>query len=312
MKIKFALLAAALTASTAFATAAAPDLSSEPALSKARLSGSLTVGASTNYAASRGYVVTRAACGGDGTGITALKLDYDLGKKDAWSLENTIFYQIPFGGHTLYGNPTLAYHPLTGDAIKMGQKNIENEFSIITGAKYKADQWNVKFGHQFIHGGLIGVMAKHFRKQGSSSTNELYLTPEWTPAPWFAAGVTTRLSFSGLYGWWFEPYVTFKAPLIGTPEDIKVAAVATFAMSATAEYFNEGDHACSNGTQAFWIKLSTPWFAKDNLIVTPTVSFHWLGKGGIKGNEKGHLRPYGYVPFKNFGVVGTLSATYTF
>ncbi len=333
MKIKFALLAAALTASTALATTEpAPDFSTLPALSRERLSGSLTLGASTNYAASRGYVVTRAACGGDGTVFGALKLDYDLGKKkDYWSLENTIFYQIPVAGHNLYGNAVLmnglqAYTPTPvgpADAhgsVRIGQKNIENEFSIITGAKYKRDKWNVRFGHQLIHGGLLGAMAKHFRKQGSSTTNELYIAPEWTPTAWFAAGVTTRLSFSGLYGWWFEPYMTFKAPLIGTEngilsnasQDLKLAAIATISMSATTEYFNEGDFACSNGSQAFWIKLSTPWFAKDNLIVTPAVSFNWAGPGALKANEKSHLRKYGYAPFKNFAVVGSLSATYTF
>ncbi len=305
MKIKFALLAAALTAGTALATTAPapaePDFATLPALSKERLSGSLTVGATTNYTG-KGYVITRAASGGDGAVFTALKMNYDIGKKkDLWSLDSTILYKAPISGHVLYA-------PYT-------KKNLENEFVIISAAKYKAKKANVTMGHQFVHGGLYGVMAKHFRKQGASCTNEVFITPEWTPAPWFALGVKTSLSFQGLHGWWFEPYMTFKAPIIGTPEDIKLAGVMTLGMSATAEYYNDGDFACSNGSQAFFLQLSTPWYAKKNLIVTPMVGFHWLGKGGMKANEKSHFRQYGmtdHVPFKNFGVVGTLSATYTF
>ncbi len=339
MKIKFALLAAALTAGTAIATAAAPDLTTEPALSKARLTGSFTAGAATNYTG-KGYVVSRAVVGGEGIGFAALKMNYDIGKKDAWSIDSTIAYKAPVSGHTLYGNPRVsdAYYasaanaqytaltgkpgPYTAENVKgkhdqrIGARNVENEFAIITAAKYKAKQWNVSMGHQFVHGGLYGVMAKHFRKQGASNTNEVFLAPEWTPAPWFAAGVKTSLSFQGLHGWWFEPYMTFKAPIIGTPENIKVAGVLTLSMSATAEYYNYGDFACSNGSQAFVIQLATPWFAKENLIVTPSVSFNWLGKGGMKANEKGHVKHVtgdsAYVPFKNFGVVGTLSVTYTF
>ncbi len=211
-----------------------------------------------------------------------------------------------------------AYNP------RIGAKNIENEFAVISAAKYKRDLWNVSMGHQFVHGGLYGVMAKHFRGQGASCTNEVFLAPEWTPKAWFAAGVKTSLSFQGLHGWWFEPYMTFKAPLVGTENgiisnastDLKLAAVLTLAMSATAEYYNYGDFACSNGSQAFWIQLSTPWFVKDNVIITPSVGFHWLGKGGMKANEKSHVKQAtldsSMVPFKNFGVVGTLSATYTF
>ncbi len=305
-------------AGTALATTEpAPDFSTLPTLSKERLTGSLTAGASTNYAASRGYVVTRAACGGDGTVFGALHLNYDIGKKkDYWSIDSTIFYQIPLGGHELYG-AALIPGPRP---FNIPDANIENEFSVITAAKYKRDKWNVKFGHQLIHGGLIGAMAKHFRHQGASCTNEVFITPEWTPTDWFAAGVTTRLSFQGLHGWWFEPYMTFKAPLIGTEhgifsnasQDLKLAAVATFAMSATTEYFNYDDGACSNGSQAFWLKLSTPWFVKDNIIITPAVSFNWLGKGSMKANEKAPLKAYGYTPFKNFAVVGSISATYTF
>ncbi len=319
MKTKFALMLTALTAGTALATTApapapaaeapapapvatAPDFATLPALSKERLDGSFTLGAATNYSG-KGYVISRAVSGGEGVVMSALKLNYDIGKyQDYWTLNSTIAYKAPTSSHTLYP-------PYT-------KKNIENEFAVITGAKYKQKLWNVSMGHQFVHGGLYGVMAKHFRKQGASTTNEVFLAPEWTPAPWFAAGVKASLSFQGLHGWWFEPYMTFKAPIIGTPDDIKLAGVVTFSMSATTEYYNEGDFACSNGSQAFVIQLSTPWYVKKNIILTPSVGFHWLGKGGMKANEKSHVKKAtgnsDYVPFKNFGVVGTLTATYTF
>ncbi len=336
MKIKSAILAAALVTSAAFAdttvpaptlTEGTPDFSTLPALSAQRLSGSFTVGAATNYTG-KGYVVTRSVVGGEGVAFAAIKMNYDIGKKkDLWSIDSTIAYKAPFSGHTLYGGfVTGATLPTPAGPVKANydipDKNVENEFAIITAAKYKREKWNVTGGHQFVHGGLYGVMAKHFRHQGASCTNEVFLAPEWTPTAWFATGVKTSLSFQGLHGWWFEPYVTFKAPLVGTENglfskasnDLKVAAVLTFALSATTEYYNEGDFACANGTQAFYIQFSTPWFVKDNFIVTPMVGFHWLGKGGMKANEISHTKPLreDLVPFKEFGVVGTLSATYTF
>ncbi len=343
MKIKLALMAALLTAGSAFATttAPAPDFSTLPALSKERLSGSLSAGYSTNYTG-RGYVVSHSAAQGDSMSFAALKLNYDIGKKkDLWTLESTIAYKAPYSGHTLYGaaavrnpyvlaaakgvpsaalaNPAImARFQQAADSgmYKMPAKNLENEFVIMTAAKYKRDKWNVSMGHDFVHGGLLGVMAKHYHHQGASCVNEFFIAPEWTPAAWVATGVKVSFSVSGVHGWWFEPYVTFKAPIIGTPDDIKVAGVLTFAMSATADYFDGRYNACDNGSQAFWIQFSTPWFVTDNFIITPSVSFNWLGEGGLKANQSSEAKEAtmndSYVPFREFGVVGTISATYTF
>ncbi len=329
MKTRFALLAAALMAPMAFASTTA-DYSATPALSAERLSGSFTVGYGTNYTG-RGYVISHSAAQGDDMCFTALKLNYDFGRKDYWSIESTIAYKAPFSGHTLYGNPRVGANYLAGkmgipvaaaqayinaNDLRIGAKNLENEFIVATSVKYKRDKWNIAFGHDFVHGGLLGVMAKHYHLQGASCVNEVFIAPEWTPAPWMAVGVKTSFSIQGVHGWWFEPYVTFKAPIIGTPEDIKVAGVLTFAMSATADYFDGRYNACDNGSQALWIQLSTPWFVKDNLIVTPSVSFNWLGEGGLKANQASHAKHAtdngSYIPFREFGVVGTLSVTYTF
>ena len=44
-----------------------------------------------------------------------------------------------------------------------------------------------------------------------------------------------------IYGWWFEPQVTFKAPLIDTPENVKLAAKLDLGASFTADYFSAED-----------------------------------------------------------------------
>jgi hypothetical protein len=163
-------------------------------------------------------------------------------------------------------------------------------------------------------------MAKHYRNQGASVVNEVFIAPEWTPQGdwrWLSMGVKTSLSFQGIQGWWFEPYITGKFPIYGAPTtEGSVLGVVTLAMTASADYFDSRYNACSNGSQAYWIKLSTPWFVKENFIVTPSISFNWLGKGGIKANKGSEFRHYTenptMIPFRNFGVVFGISATYTF
>lgn len=354
MKIRYALLAAALLA-PAYAGTTEPQVEIQEAPAAKRLSGSATFGYDSNYSG-RGYVVSHSVAEGDSVVYTALKLNYDLGKPGQWTLGSTIAYQIPTSGHTLYGNPgfgpgfqakaagidqllankvmpgaepgTLvpmtpeaeAYYKAQSQKLKgkIKQANIENQFTVITEAKYTSTTglWNVAMGHNFTHGGLLGVMAKHYRDQGASVVNEVFVAPEWTPYKWLSIGVKTSYSFQGITGWWFEPYVTAKAPIIGTPEDIKLLGVLTLGMSATADYFAPEYGACGNGSQAVWIKFSTPWFVKDNFIITPSVSFNWLGKGGTNANKGSEFRKYtenpNSVPFKNFGVVAGVSATYMF
>lgn len=335
MKVRNLLLAALFAAPAIADTPATTvdPLANEPALSAKRLSGSLTVGYETNYTG-RGYVVSHSVAEGDSVLYAAAKFNYDIGKRSKlWSLGHTIAYHVPTSGHKLYGNPDFGPtykgianmvpdgHPGKAYAGKIKQANIENQFTLITEAKYTRENWNIAFGHSFVHGGLLGVMAKHYRDQGASVVNEVFIAPEWTPRsmPWLSAGVKTSLSFQGIQGWWFEPYITGKFPLnpnVKPATEGSVLGVVTLAMSATADYFADPYNACSNGSQAFWIKLSTPWFVKDNFILTPSVSFNWLGKGGIKANKGSEFRHYTenptMIPFRNFGVVFGISATYTF
>lgn len=199
---------------------------------------------------------------------------------------------------------------------RVKQANCEPEIVFQNGLKYTEDKWNIAFGHTFIHGGILGVMAKHFRNQGASALNEVYFHPEITPTQWMSFGCSVRRSISGIDGWWFEPDVTFKAPLYMQGDKVKVAAVAKFAMAATADYFDHTDSACNNGSQSYYIKLNTPWFVTDNLILTPGVGFHWLGRGAIHCNKRSRYATAtgnsAYVPFRNFAVVGSFSATYKF
>ncbi len=342
MKVRNLLLAAlfaapAIADTPATATTVDP-LANEPALSAKRLTGSLTVGYETNYSG-RGYVVSHSVAEGDSIFYTAAKFNYDLGKRSKlWSLHSTIAYHVPTSGHRLYGNPGFGptYQALGGQlsqsplpehqamakkfAGPIKQANIENQFTVVTEAKYTRPEWNVAFGHDFIHGGLLGVMAKHYRDQGASVVNEFFVAPEWTPQGdwrWLSTGVKVSYSFQGIQGWWFEPYITGKFPIYGAPTtEGSVLGVVTLAMSASYGYFDDSYNACANGTQAVWVKLSTPWFVKENFIVTPSVSFNWLGDGGIKANKGSEFREFtenpSMIPFRNFGVVFGISATYTF
>ena len=314
MKKSLITMMAAAMMSTAFAGEATTDTYTVSAPQDfKRLSGALHVGAGTAYTL-HGYVVSRPVIQGEGYGMGALQLAYDFGKQDFWSYNGAISYKAPFSGHTLYGQPSFE-HPQAG-TVQMPYKNVENEFILRNGVKYNKSLWNVAFGHDFIHGGIPGVVSKHYDKNDHSYMQQFFTNIEVTPVAWFSADLNIARTFDTIDGWWFETHARFKAPIVGTPEDITVAGILEFGMSWTANFYNSAYNACSNGTQAFWIKLSTPWFVneKKNFIITPSVSCNWLGKGGMKANERSEARVFGdqYKPFRNFAVVGDLTATYKF
>lgn len=321
-------MAALLTPAMAATSNAVDPFTGVPALSAKRLSGSLTIGADTNYVG-RGLVISHAVAEGDGSEYAALKMNYDINKAKFWSIDSTILYKAVSSGHTLYGpapydkiNASIAakeaYMGLPeGTVPRIAKKNIENEFAVVTGGRYQTQRTTIAFGHKFVHGGLLGAMAKHFRKQSASCVNEVFVAPSASPTPWLEVGVTGSYSFQGIQGWWLEPYVTFKAPIFGQPQkENSMVALLTFGMSATINYFQACHIACANGPQAWWIKLATPYFAKENLIITPSVSFNWLGTGGQKANSvaelKNTLGDGTLVPFRNFGVIGGVSVSYLF
>ena len=301
-----ALMGVAYAGETAAVTTTSQDFK--------RLSGAVHVGAGTAYTV-HGYVPSRVAVQGEGCGMAALQLGYDFGKEAAWSYTGALSYKAPWSGHTLYGQP---YHPAAPnvEAYRMPYMNIENEVILRNGVKYTQQKWNVTLGHDFIQGGIAGVVAKHFEGRDHSRMQQVFTNFEVTPVAWFSADINCARALDTMDGWWFEAHARLKAPIVGSPEDIKVAGIFEYGMSWTANFYESTHNACSNGTQAFWLKLSTPWFVNEakNFILTPSVSVNWLGKGGMKANERSHAKVYGnqYKPFRNFAVVGDLTATYKF
>lgn len=213
-------------------------------------------------------------------------------------------------------NPSVTVEDTYQASKSMPQKNVENEFIVRNSLKYTRQYWNVAFGHDYIHGGIPGVVSKHYDLNDHSYMQQGFVNFEVTPVAWFSADINCARTFDTIDGWWFEAHARLKAPIVGSPEDIKVAGILEYGMSWTANFYNSAHNACSNGTQAFWLKLSTPWFVNDEktFILTPSISTNWLGKGGMKANERSHAAVFGdqYKPFRNFAVVGDLTASYKF
>lgn len=320
------MMAAALMSASAFAGDASVTTESAiqtPSQDFKRLSGAAHIGVGTAYTC-HGYVPTTAAVQGEGYAMAAVQAAYDFGKESFWSYTGAISYKAPFSGHTLYGNPKNP-HPYAGVypgvpkdlAEAIGTTlNIENELIVRNGVKYTRDMWNVGMGYDFIHGGIAGVIAKHFDKESDSYMQQCWVSAEVTPVAWFSADVQACRTFDTVTGWWFEAHARFKAPIIGSPEDITVAGILEFGVSATKDFYADHYHACDNGIQAYWIKLSTPWFMNEdkNIILTPSVSFNWLGKDGKAANKNSKAKALGdkYVPFRDFAIVGDLTLSYKF
>ena len=318
MKKSLITMMAAAMMSTAFAGEAATDtyqVTQQPDFK--RLSGAVHIGAGTAYTC-HGYVPTRAVVQGEGYGMGAIQYGYDFGKESFWSYTGAISYKAPFSGHTLYGAPTKATVNTPGGPMTidhpMPKKNIENEFIFRNGLKYTRNLWNVSFGHDYIHGGIPGVVAKHFDGENHSRMQQVWTNMEITPVAWFSADMNIARTFDTIDGWWFEWHARFKAPIIGSRENITVAGILEFGLSATSQFYSPKHNACDNGLQAYWVKFSTPWFVNEEktFILTPAVSFNWLARGGRQANTQSSAKPYGpqYVPFRKHAVVGDLTATY--
>ena len=355
MKKSLITMMAAAMMSPAFAGDATTDSFqvSQPSQDFKRLSGAVHVGLATAYTI-HGYVPTTKAVQGEGCGMGAIQLGYDFGKEGAWSYVGAVSYRAPMSGHTLYGNPTMTREQFAGvmahkypalaqglptdysqaafqgtdlpvvgnleDAYqankKMGYKNIENEFILRNGLKYTRSMWNVSFGHDLVQGGIAGVVAKHFDHENHSRMQQAWVNAEITPVAWFSADVNVARTFDTVAGWWVEAHARLKAPIIGSPEDIKVAGILELGGSFTDGFYKYHHNACDNGVQAYWVKLSTPWFVNEakNFILTPSVSFNWLGNGGRQANKQSHAKAFGenFVPFRDFAIVGDITATYKF
>ncbi len=267
----------------------------------------------------RGLVATHSIAEGDSAVGGIFTLNRPFAKDSKWSYHGLAAYYATTSGHTLYGRNDSIYGP----AYPMPEYNIENETVIYNELRYSFnDEVSLGVAHNFLHGGLFGVMSKHWAESGHSCVNEVVLTPEYSPYKWMTLSANVRYSFQGMHGWWFEPSLAFKAPIIGTEDDVKLAAILSFNMSATAGYYKEEYNQSANGAQAFWIKLATPYYMNEekNLVLTPSISFNWAGSGTQKANENsrdvgGYAWASGndtFVPFRNFGVVASVYLTYKF
>ena len=157
-------------------------------------------------------------------------------------------------------------------------------------------------GWNLIHGGLLGSFAKY--DHAHSVTQEFYLNLNYDLTQNWFAGVTTSYAFQGMTGWWFQPYVGYKAALCPVTD-----IVVTAGMSATSSYFGAAFEQ-ANGAQAWWVKAELPVkLGVKNLSLVPFVSFNWAGEGALKAN-RGSDR--GDKPYKNFGVVAGAGLVYSF
>lgn len=318
MNIKNSLLALTFLASQA---SAGTPMMQAPTLVEAEeslLSGSISA-AYASLCNGRGIVATHSVAEGDSAVGAILTLKRPFAKESKWSYNGLYAYYATVSGHTLYGKNSFGSHmgPYAGYPIP--ESNIENETVVYNELRYSfTDEFSMGLGHNFIHGGLFGVMAKHWADSPNSAVNEFVLTPEYSPYPWLTFSANVRYSFQGITGWWFEPSVAFKAPLIGTAEDVKLAAVLSFNMSVSADYYEPSYCNSTNGAQAFWIKLATPYYVTEdkNVVLTPSISFNWAGAGTESANERSAYAKYSgnssFTPFRDFGIVASVYLTYKF
>ena len=199
-------------------------------------------------------------------------------------------YTTLTSGHHLMGDRDTSFHNETN--FNLGWQNKDGLLKNLS----------TTLGWNLIHGGLLGSFAKY--DHAHSVTQEFYLNLNYDLTQSWFAGVTTSYAFQGMTGWWFQPYVGYKAALCPVTD-----IVVTAGMSATSSYFGAAFEQ-ANGAQAWWVKAELPVkLGVKNLSLVPFVSFNWAGCGALKVN-KGLDK--GDKPYKNFGVVAGASLVYSF
>lgn len=266
-------------------------------------SGDLYAGYASNYTC-RGLVASHALVGGDGVIPVGVNLNYKL--DNANSIVGTASYTSLISGHEFMGREDESFHNETN--FNLGWQNKDGLLKNLS----------TTVGWNLIHGGLLGYNAKNdwsdaaesWKKNAHSVAQEFYLNLNYDICQNWFAGITTSYGFQGSTGWWFQPYIGYKAALCPAAD-----IVVTAGMSATASYFDAksfwGDQeAQANGSQAWWLKAEMPIkVGVKNLSVVPFVSFNWAGSGALKVN-KGLDK--GSKPYKNFGVVAGANLVYSF
>ena len=308
MQTKNIISVAAVVASFAGAALAgtpvkivAPTPVPAPVATSSPLSGDIYAGYASNYTC-RGIVASHALAEGDSVIPAGVNLNYKL--CDANSIVASASYTTLTSGHHLMGDRDTSFHNETN--FNLGWQNKDGLLKNLS----------TTLGWNLIHGGLLGNFARYdynatwmsdedvYRRNTNSVIQEFYLTLDYgLPENWFA-GVTTSYAFQGMTGWWFQPYVGYKAALCPVTD-----IVVTAGMSATSSYFGAAFEQ-ANGAQAWWVKAELPVkLGAKNLSLVPFVSFNWAGCGALKVN-KGLDK--GDKPYKNFGVVAGASLVYSF
>lgn len=308
MQTKNIISVAAVVASFAGAALAgtpvkivAPTPVPAPVATSSPLSGDIYAGYASNYTC-RGIVASHALAEGDSVIPAGVNLNYKL--CDANSIVASASYTTLTSGHHLMGDRDTSFHNETN--FNLGWQNKDGLLKNLS----------TTLGWNLIHGGLLGNFARYdynatwmsdedvYIRNTHSVIQEFYLTLDYgLPGNWFA-GVTMSYAFQGMTGWWFQPYVGYKAALCPVTD-----IVVTAGMSATSSYFGAAFEQ-ANGAQAWWVKAELPVkLGVKNLSLVPFVSFNWAGCGALKVN-KGLDK--GDKPYKNFGVVAGASLVYSF
>lgn len=300
-----------------------------------RVSGNASVGYDTNYTV-RGMVAAKSLVKADSTEHASVRLSYDPCKKrrveadkggayrgafrwDArrasrWGFDTTLSYRHIDSAHGF-----VADQPVVGGGARVGDvmrtPHLQDEFAVTSALRYTGRRGSVSFGHNFVHGGYLGQLARHYNGKSSSCVNELYISPAVYPKRWLETGMTMSYSVQGMEGWWFEPYVTFKRPLRGSWEDPRVMGMLTLGMSATADYFSSAQGLNSNGIQSWWVQASAPCRVGRRCVVTPYVGLHWAGSGALHANHRSaaHAASGNAIyPWRSHDIVAGVSVSFFF
>ncbi len=280
-------IAAAIAATgAAFAGTPVQVVTPEPVVTECPLSGAVNVGYASNYT-SHGIVASHSMIGGDGVMPLSVDLAYKLNETDA--IVGSLGYTVITSGHHFMGGD-LSFHN-------------ETNFNLGWQTKGLAEGLTLTAGWELTHGGLDGFYAKHSHHP-HSVTQDFYVDANYDINKNFFVGGTVAYSFQGLTGWWFEPYVGYKTELCSCADLVVTAGTSITGGIMDAWLPN------ANGAQAWWIKAEAPFkVGVENLTVSPFISLNWAGCGALKFNKQ---LPSGFKPYKNFGVVVGVQASYAF
>ncbi len=289
-------IAAAIAATGAAFAGTQPVVQPEPVVTECPLSGSVNVGYASNYT-SHGIVASHAMVGGDGVMPLSVDLAYKLNENE--SIVASLGYTVITSGHhymkNVFGAESPSFHNETN--FNLGWQN-----------KGLAEGLTLTAGWELTHGGLDGLFAKYSGKAPSfrahSVTQSFYVNANYDINKNFFAGAEVAYAFQGLTGWWIEPYVGYKTELCSCSDLVLTAgtSICSSIMDSTLPH--------ANGAQAWWIKAEAPFkVGVENLTVSPFISLNWAGSGALRLNK---WCAEGVKPYKNFGVVVGVQASYAF